>query len=150
MTTTKEAIEILLVEDNPADVRLVREALRYSSSPYRLNVAPDGVEALAYLRAQGTYAQRASPDLVLLDLNLPRKDGRQVLAEMKGDEALARIPVVVLSTSQADDDVAKAYELHANCYVSKPVDLDAFIARMHSVEQFWLTVVRLPTRPQDG
>lgn len=150
MTPSQGSIEILLVEDNPADVRLVREALRHSDSPYALNVAPDGVEALAYLRGEGTYADRVPPDLVLLDLNLPRKDGRQVLAELKADERLARIPVVVLSTSQADEDVAKAYALHANCYVSKPVDLDEFIARMHSVEQFWLTVVRLPTRPQDG
>lgn len=150
MRAIGEPIEILLVEDNPADVRLMKEALRAHATAHRLNVAPDGVEALAYLRGQGAYASRTMPDLVLLDLNLPRKDGRQVLAELKADPSLARIPVVVLSTSASAEDVLGAYQLHANCYITKPVNLDEFITRIHSVEEFWLTVVRLPTRPQDG
>lgn len=137
-------VEILLVEDNPGDVRLTQEALRESKVRNHLHVAVDGVEALAYLRREGAYAEAVRPDLVLLDLNLPRKDGREVLAEMKDDEALRRIPVVVLTTSRAEQDILRTYNLHANCYISKPVDLDQFITVVKSIEDFWFTIVTLP------
>jgi two-component system, chemotaxis family, response regulator Rcp1 len=137
-------VEILLVEDNPGDVRLTQEALRESKVRNNLHVAVDGVEALAYLRREGRYAEVTRPDLVLLDLNLPRKDGREVLAEMKEDEQLRRIPVVVLTTSRAEQDIVKTYNLHANCYISKPVDLDQFITVVKSIEDFWFTIVTLP------
>ena len=138
------AIEILLVEDNPGDVRLTQEALRDGKVHNHLNVASDGVEALAYLRKQGRYTSATRPDLILLDLNLPKKDGRAVLAEIKADESLRRIPVVILTTSQAEEDILKTYNLHANCFVTKPVDLDQFIKVVRSIEDFWLTVVKLP------
>ena len=137
-------IEILLVEDNPGDVRLTIEALKEAKVRNRLSVAPDGVEALAFLRREGTYAEAARPDLILLDLNLPRKDGREVLAEIKGDASLRAIPVVILTTSRADQDILRSYELHANCYITKPVDLDQFITVVKSIESFWLTIVTLP------
>src|SRR5262245_51953444 len=137
-------IEILLVEDNPGDVRLTIEALREAKVRNHLSVAPDGVEALAFLRRQGKYAQARRPDLILLDLNLPKKDGRAVLAEIKADELLKSIPVVVLTTSSAQQDVLASYKLQANCYITKPVDLDQFIHVVRSVEDFWLTIVTLP------
>jgi CheY-like chemotaxis protein len=141
-----DAIEILLVEDNPGDVLLTREALRDSKMRNRLHVAADGVEALAFLRREGRHAGAPAPDLILLDLNLPRKDGREVLAEVKADPALRHIPVVILTSSQAEQDIARAYDLHANCYVTKPVDLDQFLTIVRSIEQFWFTIVKLPTQ----
>lgn len=138
-------IEVLLVEDNPGDVRLTREALKEGKVHNNLHVAPDGVEALAFLRREGKYADEVRPDLILLDLNLPRKGGREVLEEVKGDPALRNIPVVILTSSQAEQDIARAYDLHANCYITKPVDLDQFITVVKSIEDFWFTVVKLPT-----
>jgi two-component system, chemotaxis family, response regulator Rcp1 len=137
-------IEILLVEDNPGDVRLTREALREGKVRNHLNVASDGVEALAYLRREGRYAEAVRPDVILLDLNLPRKDGREVLAEIKVDPTLKNIPVVILSSSQAEQDVLRAYELHANCYVTKPVDLDQFMSVVSAIEDFWFIIAKLP------
>jgi chemotaxis family two-component system response regulator Rcp1 len=137
-------IYILLVEDNPGDARLTREALKDGKVENQLNVVPDGVEALAYLRRQGKYQEARRPDLILLDLNLPRMDGREVLREVKGDANLKTIPIVVLTTSAADEDIARSYGLHANSYVTKPVDLDKFIAAVRSIEDFWLTIVTLP------
>jgi chemotaxis family two-component system response regulator Rcp1 len=137
-------IEILLVEDNPGDVRLTREALVDAKVHNHLSVVGDGVEALAFLHREGQYANAPRPDLILLDLNLPRKDGREVLAEIKNDERLRRIPVVVLTTSQAEEDVLRAYDLRANCYVTKPVDLDQFIKVVQSIDSFWFTIVVLP------
>jgi chemotaxis family two-component system response regulator Rcp1 len=137
-------IEILLVEDNPGDVRLIREALKEGKVRNTLHVACDGVEAIAFLRNQGEYSGILRPDLILLDLNLPKKDGREVLAEIKADEDLKRIPVVVLTTSQSEIDILKSYNLHANCYITKPVDLERFLEVVKSIEDFWLTVVRLP------
>jgi CheY-like chemotaxis protein len=139
-----DVIEILLVEDNPGDARLTREALRDGKVRNNLHVVVDGVEAMAFLRREGRYADAPRPDLVLLDLNLPRKSGREVLADVKSDPALARIPVVVLTTSKADEDVAKAYEYHANCFITKPVDFEQFITVVRSIEEFWFTIVRLP------
>ena len=144
MNMNGRPVEILLVEDNPGDVRLTVEALREGKVRNNLNVASDGVEALAYLRREGKHAKAARPDLILLDLNLPRKDGRQVLAEIKADDALKTIPVVILTTSKADEDILRSYNLHANCYVTKPVDLDQFITVVKSIEDFWLTIVALP------
>jgi len=137
-------VEILLVEDNPGDVRLTKEALKEAKVINNLTVLKDGVEALAFLRHQGIYDNAATPHLILLDLNLPRKDGREVLAEIKADEKLKRIPVVVLTTSQDEQDVFKRYNLHANCYVTKPVDLEQFISVVKSIEDFWLGIVMLP------
>jgi len=137
-------VEILLVEDNPGDVRLTIEALRESNFINNLNVARDGVEALAYLRREGKFANSVRPDLILLDLNLPRKDGREVLAEIKADPKLHTIPIVVLTTSRAEQDVLRSYELQANCFITKPVDLEQFITVVKSIENFWLTVVTLP------
>ena len=137
-------IEILLVEDNPGDVRLTIEALLDAKVHNNLYVVGDGIEAMEFLRGQGQYSDAVRPDVILLDLNLPRKDGREVLAEVKGDENLRRIPVVVLTTSQADEDVLKAYDLRANCYVTKPVDLDQFIKVVKSIDSFWFTIVALP------
>ena len=142
--TGNRPIEILLVEDNPGDVRLTVEALKEGRVHVNLNVVRDGVEALMYLRREGTHAEARRPDLVLLDLNLPRKDGREVLSEVKADPALRRIPIVVLTTSAAEQDILRTYELHANCYINKPVDLDQFIRVVQSIEDFWFTVVKLP------
>lgn len=139
-------IEILLVEDNPGDVRLTREALREAKVANNLHVAPDGVAALAFLRREGEFADAVRPDVILLDLNLPRKDGREVLAEVKDDAELRTIPVVVLTSSKAEQDVVRAYDLHANCYVTKPVDFDQFITVVKSIEDFWFTIVKLPPR----
>lgn len=137
-------MEVLLVEDSPGDVRLTREALKEGKVRNNLNVVSDGVEAMEYLRRQGPYAGAVRPDIVLLDLNMPRKDGREVLAEMKADKGLKRIPVVILTTSEAEQDILRTYDLHANCYLTKPVDLDQFISIVKSVEDFWLTIVKLP------
>jgi chemotaxis family two-component system response regulator Rcp1 len=137
-------VEILLVEDNPGDVRLTREALREGKVRNNLYVVSDGVEALAFLRRQGQHIDAARPDLILLDLNLPRKDGREVLQDIKSDPALRHIPVVVLTSSQADQDIIRAYDLHANCYVTKPVDFEQFIHVVRTIENFWFSIVKLP------
>jgi CheY-like chemotaxis protein len=137
-------VEILLVEDDPADVQLAREALHDGNIPNRLNVVKDGVEALAFLRGEGDYRQALLPDLILLDLKMPKKSGLEVLAEIKADTALRRIPVIVLTTSDAPDDILKAYDLQASCYVTKPADLDEFDRVMHRLKDFCLTVVKLP------
>jgi CheY-like chemotaxis protein len=140
----RREIEILLIEDNPGDARLTTEALKEAKVRNKLNHLVDGVEGLAFLRHQGKYADAQRPDLILLDLNLPRKDGREVLAEIKADEQLKRIPVVVLTTSQAEEDILRAYNLNANCYVTKPVDLDQFLKVVGTIKDFWLTIVKLP------
>ena len=140
-----EPVEILLVEDNPGDVRLTKEGLKRAKVVNNLQVAEDGVEALAFLRREGEYAHVARPDLILLDLNLPRKDGHEVLSELKADEELRYIPVVILTSSEAEEDVIRSYDLHANCYVTKPVNFEQFMHVVRSIEDFWLTVVRLPT-----
>ncbi|WP_414575825.1 response regulator [Anabaena sp. CCY 9402-a] len=137
-------IQVLLVEDNPGDVELTRIALEDSKISVNLNVVEDGVEAMAFLRKQEQYADVPHPDIVLLDLNLPRKDGREVLAEIKTDQHLKRIPVVVLTTSQAEEDILKAYNLSANCYIAKPVDFDQFVRIVQSIENFWFAIVKLP------
>ena len=146
MTSSQAAvpIDILLVEDNPGDVVLTREALKEAKVRNNLFVAQDGVEAMEFLRGQGKHKDSPRPHLVLLDLNLPRKDGRQVLAEIKNDPELRRIPVVILTTSKSEEDILRSYDLHANCYVTKPVDLEQFIHVVRSIEDFWLTIVRLP------
>jgi CheY-like chemotaxis protein len=137
-------IEILPVEDNPGDVRLTLESLRDAKMLNHLTAVEDGVEALAFLRRQGKHATAPRPDLVLLDLNLPKKDGREVLAEIKQDPDLRRIPVMIMTISQEEQDVIESYDLHANCYITKPVDLDQFITVVKSIEDFWFTVVKLP------
>lgn len=137
-------LTILLVEDNPGDVRLVREAFREGRMRHRLDVVGDGVEALAYLRRAGAYGTAPRPDLILLDLNIPRKNGHEVLREVKGDPSLRRIPVVVFSSSNAQDDVTRCYELSANCCIQKPGALEEFIATLHAIDRFWLQDVRLP------
>jgi CheY-like chemotaxis protein len=137
-------IEILLVEDSPGDVRLTQEIFRDGKILNNLNCVGDGVEAMAFLCREGKYANAPHPDLILLDLNLPKKDGREVLAEIKANDNLKRIPVVVLTTSQAEEDILKAYDLHANCYITKPINLDQFIRVVKSIEEFWLTVAKLP------
>jgi CheY-like chemotaxis protein len=137
-------VQILLVEDNPGDVRLTIEALKEAKVLNKLTVVKDGIEALLLLRRQGQHAHAARPDLILLDLNLPKKDGREVLAEIKADDKLKHIPVVILTTSQDEQDVLKSYNLYANCYITKPVDLDQFIKVVKSIEDFWLGIVVLP------
>jgi chemotaxis family two-component system response regulator Rcp1 len=144
MTDGRSPVEILLVEDNPGDERLTREALKEGKVYNNLHWVKDGVEAMEFLYRRGKYKDVPRPDIILLDLNLPKKDGREVLQEIKGDEALKRIPVVVLTTSKAEEDVLKTYDLHANCYVTKPVDLEKFIVVVRSIDVFWLTVVTLP------
>ncbi len=139
-----EAVEILLVEDSPGDVRLTKEALKDSKLYNNLNVVPDGVEAIAFLRREGNYANAPRPDLILLDLNLPRMDGRQVLQEIKNDDSLKRIPVVVLTTSANETDIFITYNLHANCYITKPVDFSQFMSVVKSIENFWFSIVKLP------
>jgi CheY-like chemotaxis protein len=140
-----EPIEVLLVEDDPGDVLLIREAFEFNKVHNNLNVVSDGEQALAYLRGEGQYAGANRPDLVLLDLNLPRKDGREVLAEVKNDEKLRAIPIVVLTTSEAEEDVLKSYQLHANAYVTKPVDFERFVAIVRQIDDFFVSVVRLPS-----
>jgi CheY-like chemotaxis protein len=142
---TGKPIEILLVEDNPGDVRLTQEVLKDFKVGNTMHVVRDGMEAMAFLHRKGRYADAHLPDLILLDLNLPGKDGREILAEIKNDKDLKRIPVVVLTTSNAEQDILKAYDLHANCYITKPVDLNQFIHVLKSIENFWLSIVKLPT-----
>lgn len=137
-------VEILLVEDNPGDVRLTQEAMKEGKMRNRLSVAVDGVEAMAFLRQEGKYADAPRPDVILLDLNLPKKDGRTVLAEIKADPDLKRIPVVILTSSKADEDILNSYDSHANCYITKPSDLEQFIDVVKSVEGFWFQIVKLP------
>lgn len=137
-------IEILLVEDNPGDVRLTQEAVREAKIRNTLNVVNDGEQAIAYVRRQGDYADRPRPDLILLDLNLPRKDGREVLQDLKSDRDLHRIPVVVLTSSEAEQDILRTYDLYANAYVTKPVDLEQFMHVVSSIQDFWLNIVKLP------
>ena len=141
----KRPLQILLVEDNPGDVRLTREVMKEGKVSNNLNVVGDGVEALAFLRREGAYVNAPRPDLILLDLNLPRKDGREVLLEIKEEPCLRRIPVVVLTTSEAEQDILRSYDLHANCYITKPVDLEHFIRVVEAIEDFWLTIARLPS-----
>lgn len=143
-TTSIRPIDILLVEDNPGDVDLAREALGMGKMHNSLHVVQDGVAAMDFLRKAGKYADSPRPDLIILDLNLPKKDGRQVLAEIKVDESLKRIPVVILTTSRAEEDVLKTYNLHANCYITKPIDLKQFLHVVQSIESFWLSIVVLP------
>ena len=137
-------IEILLVEDNPGDVRLTQEAVREAKIRNTLNVVTDGEQAIAYVRQQGVYSDRLRPDLILLDLNLPRKDGREVLQDLKSDPDLHRIPVVVLTSSAAEQDILRTYDLYANAYVTKPVDLEQFMHVVSSIQDFWLNIVKLP------
>ncbi|REE96025.1 response regulator [Thermomonospora umbrina] len=144
MNDNARAIEVLLVEDDPGDVLLTREAFEDNKVGNRLKVVSDGEEAMAYLRREGPYAQAPRPDLILLDLNLPRKDGREVLEEVKADPALRSIPVVVLTTSEADEDILRSYHLHANAYVTKPVDFERFIDVVRQIDDFFVTVVKLP------
>jgi two-component system, chemotaxis family, response regulator Rcp1 len=137
-------IEVLLVEDSPGDVRLTREALKDAKVRVSLHIAADGIEAMTFLQRVGKHVHAPRPDLILLDLNLPRKDGREVLREIKGSPSLKSIPIVILTTSSSEADVLQSYELHANCYISKPVDLDGFLKVIQSIDNFWLTVVKLP------
>ena len=141
---SNKLVKILLVEDNPGDVRLTQEALKEGKVANEMYVVGDGIDALAFLRREGKYADAPHPGLILLDLNLPRKDGREVLAEIKADKNLRRIPVVILTTSKAEEDILKTYNLNANCYITKPVNLDQFVAVVQSIENFWFTIVTLP------
>ncbi len=142
-------IEILLVEDNPGDVRLTREALKEGKVRNNMQVAVDGVDAVEYLKKEGKHSDAVTPDLILLDLNLPKMDGREVLEKIKEDPDLKRIPVVILTTSKAEEDIVISYNLHANCFITKPVDLEQFITVVQSIEDFWMTIVKLPTRGSD-
>ncbi|MGO9377344.1 MAG: response regulator [Dissulfurispiraceae bacterium] len=144
MTNKEQPIEILLVEDNPGDIRLTLEVLKDAKVRNNMSMVNDGVAALAFLRREGDYADAPRPDLILLDLNLPKKDGREVLAEIKADPNLRRIPVVVLTVSKDEEDILKSYDLYANCYITKPINLDQFITVVRSIEDFWLTIVKLP------
>jgi CheY-like chemotaxis protein len=148
LVTGMPAFEILLVEDSPGDVRLTREALKDAKMHINLHVASDGIEAMDFLNREGDYADVPRPDLILLDLNLPRKDGRQVLEEIKDNPELMTIPVVILTTSASEEDVLRSYRLHANCYISKPVDLDGFLKVIKSIDNFWLSIVKLPREPR--
>jgi len=142
-------VELLLVEDNPGDVRLTREAFKDGKLVNHLTVAKDGEEAMDLLHRRGRFANAIRPDIIFLDLNLPKKDGREVLAEIKTDETLRSIPVVVLTMSKAEEDILKTYQQHANCYIAKPIDMEQFITTMKQIEGFWLTIVKLPPRPKD-
>ncbi len=139
-----KAVEILLIEDNPGDVRLTIEALKESKIMNNMHVADDGIEALSFLKKEGIYKDKPRPDLIILDLNLPKKDGREVLGEIKSDDSLKQIPIVILTTSEAEEDIIKSYELHANCYITKPVDMEQFIKVVKSVGDFWFSIVMLP------
>lgn len=141
---TPEPIRILLVEDDPGDVRLTREALKNNKVPILLHDVPDGIEAMAFLRQEGPYSRMSRPDLILLDLNMPRMDGREVLAELKNDSKLRRIPVVVLTTSQGEEDILAAYDMNANCFITKPVGWKRFIKLVKLINTFWMAVVKLP------
>ena len=138
-------VEILLVEDNPGDVRLTQEAFKEDKLKNKLSVVNDGEEAMAFLRREGQYADAPRPDIILLDLNMPKKDGREVLAEIKEDPELKRIPVVILTTSKAEEDILRTYDLHANCYITKPVDLSQFMTIVKYIKDFWLSIVKLPS-----
>lgn len=142
--TNSNLVDILLVEDNPGDIRLTQEALKEGKIRNNLYIAQDGVEAMDFLHQRGKFSNAPRPDIILLDLNLPRKDGRQVLDEIKQDERLKRIPVVILTTSDADEDIIRTYNNHSNCYITKPLDLDRFVRVVQSIEDFWLTIVKLP------
>jgi CheY-like chemotaxis protein len=142
----EETVEILLVEDNRADALLMEEALRESAFPNNLSVVRNGEEAMEYLYRRGQFEQSSRPDLIMLDLNLPKKDGREVLAEIKNDQHLRAIPVVVITTSRSEEDIRKSYNLHANCYITKPVRLNAFFEVIRKIEDFWFTIVKLPPR----
>jgi CheY-like chemotaxis protein len=142
---SRQVVDILMVEDNPGDVRLTREALKDGAVENRLHVVEDGEQALAFLYREIGYHDSPLPDLILLDLNLPRKDGREVLAEIKADEHLRRIPIIVLTTSESTEDICQSYELHANCFVTKPVDLDRYLEIVRYIERFWFSIVRLPS-----
>lgn len=144
LETGATPIEVLLVEDSPGDVRLTREAFKDAKVHINMHVAVDGVEAMAFLKREGAYADALRPDLILLDLNLPKKDGREVLAEIKDNPALKSIPVVILTTSSSQADIQQSYQFHANCYISKPVDLEGFLKVVRSIDNFWLSVVKLP------
>ncbi|MDB5052830.1 MAG: Two-component system response regulator [Bacilli bacterium] len=141
-----KSIEVLLVEDNPGDVRLTKEALKEGKVQINISIVTNGLEAMAFLRKEGEYKNAPKPDLILLDLNLPIKDGREVLEEIKNDDDLKYIPVVVLTTSEAEQDIFRTYELHVNCYITKPVDYEQFITVVRSIEEFWFTIVKLPRR----
>ena len=143
-----KAIDILLVEDNPGDIRLTKEVLKEGKIRNRLNVVMDGEEAIFYLKKTGKYKDAVSPDIILLDLNLPKKDGREVLAEIKVDPVLMLIPVIVLTTSESEQDILNMYSHHANCYITKPVDFNQFISVIKSVEDFWLSIVKLPRKQE--
>lgn len=143
MRDTGKPVDILLVEDNPGDVRMTQEILKETKVRNKMYAVGDGVEAMAFLRREGKYADAPRPDIILLDLNLPRKDGHEVLAEVKSDDDLKRIPVVVLTISEAEDDILKSYDLHGNCYITKPIDFKEFIKVVKSIEDFWLTIVKL-------
>ncbi|MBL6935781.1 MAG: response regulator [Alphaproteobacteria bacterium] len=147
--TQARTAEILLVEDNPGDVRLTQEALRESKVLNNLHVVGDGLQAMAFLRREGDHAEAPCPDVIFLDLNLPKMDGREVLAEIKSDPDLKRIPVVVITSSEAEKDIIQTYDLHVNCYVTKPVDFDQFINVVHSINNFWLSIVKLPAVASD-
>ncbi len=146
MKRSVETIDILLVEDNLGDVRLTKEALKDAKVLNEVYVVQDGVEAMRFLRRQGSFSKMPMPDLILLDLNLPKKDGREVLAEIKQDPKLKHIPVVILTTSKADEDIMKTYNLHANAYITKPVDLNRFVEIIHALEEFWFSIVKLPPK----
>lgn len=143
-----KVVEILLVEDNPGDVRLTIEALKESKILNNLHVVEDGIDAMKFLNQEGDFEEMPEPDLILLDLNLPKKDGREVLAEIKDDKRLKKIPVVILTTSSADEDILNSYELHANCYITKPVDMNQFTKVVKTIGDFWFSIVRLP-KPED-
>lgn len=145
MAQVRPRFEVLLVEDNPGDVFLTQEAFREGQARLRLSVVGDGEEAMLYLRRQGPFEDAPRPDLVLMDLNLPKKDGRELLAELKQDSDLRQIPVIILTTSESQQDVWRAYKLHANCYLTKPLEVDSFLQKIKSIEDFWLTVARLPS-----
>ena len=145
--TDAEPIEVLLVEDSPGDVRLTREAFKDAKVHINLHVAPDGAKAMIFLRREGEHSNAPRPDLILLDLNLPKKDGREVLAEIKGNPKLKSIPVVILTTSSSEADILRSYQLHANCYITKPVGLEGFLTVVKSIDSFWLSVVQLPREP---
>jgi CheY-like chemotaxis protein len=142
--TQAEPVEILLAEDNPGDAKLTRKALEQGNIINNLHVVTDGVEALQYLRQEGEYSDKPRPDLMLLDLNMPRKDGREVLEEIKTDAELRRLPVVVMTSSEAEEDIVQSYDLHANAYLTKPIDFDGFLEVVRGIEEFWLSVVRMP------
>ncbi|MCX9012648.1 MAG: response regulator [Candidatus Methanoperedens sp.] len=146
MEENKTIFEILLVEDSPGYVRLMMETLKENSVPSNLSVVMDGMEALAFLQRKGDYIQAPRPDLILLDMNLPKMDGKEVLAEIKNDPDLKRIPVIILTTSSEDQDILKSYDMHVNCYITKPIDLDRFTAAVRSIADFWLTIVKLPPK----